>query len=134
MRLQGRNVARQRETILVIDDDPEILGLLRVCLENAGYVVFTAADGEDGLRVYQKLQARIALLLTDVNMPKMSGLALADRVRQFDSRLPVVFMSGDVVDPNDGGAWIAKPFNPRRLASMIDQVLVASEKGKTWPA
>ena len=127
-------MGRQRETILVIDDDPEILGLVRVCLESAGYVVFTAADGEDGLRVYQKLQPRIALLLTDVNMPKMSGLTLADRVRQFDSRLPVLFMSGDVVDPNRHCQWIAKPFDPRMVASMVERALVASEKGRTWPA
>jgi CheY-like chemotaxis protein len=57
--------------------------------------VVTADDGEEGLRVYKKHQPSIALLLTDVMMPNMNGMDLADRDLQLDSHLPVLFMSGD---------------------------------------
>lgn len=132
-------MAAHHETILVVEDDPEILMLIKASLENAGYLVFTAADGEEGLRVYQDLQSRIALLLTDVSMPKMSGLALADRILQCDSRLPVLFMSGDVPNPNRGSGWIEKPFRLADLARLVGQALEASYKERTckeqtWPA
>lgn len=127
-------MAGHHKTILVVDDDPEIPALVRMILENAGYVVFTASDGEDGLRVYQKLQSRIALLLTDVNMPKMSGLALADRILRLDLRRPVLFMSGDVLNPNRGIRWIERPFSPEALANAVSQTLEASHKRETWPA
>jgi len=117
----------QREAILVVEDDLDIRALIKTSLENAGYTVFTADDGEDGLRVYKMHQPSIALLLTDVTMPRMNGVDLADRVLQLDSQLPVLFMSGDALRLNLRSVCLAKPFNSAVLVGTIAQVLHASD-------
>jgi CheY-like chemotaxis protein len=120
----------RRETILVVEDDFDIRALIRTFLENAGYTVFTADDGEEGLRVYKMHQPSIALLLTDVRMPKMNGVDLADRVLQLDSHLPVLFMSGDAPRLNLRSVCLAKPFDSADLVGTIAQVLHASDSGQ----
>lgn len=122
---------QQRETILVVDDDLEICSLIRFFLENAGYTVVTADGGEEGLRVYKRHQASISLLLTDVTMPKMSGIDLADRVLQLDSHLPVLFMSGDAPRTNLHASCLTKPFNPADLVGRVAQVLYSSESSES---
>ena len=116
------------ETILVVEDNPAVQALARAFLEMAGYSVVTASDGEEGFRIYQQLQSRIGLLLTDVSMPKMNGLDLAGRVLELDSQLPVVLMSGDVVWSDGSFECITKPFTPGELACLVGRVLEASEK------
>jgi CheY-like chemotaxis protein len=93
-----------------------------------GYFVVTAADGEEGLRYYQTHQASIALLLTDVTMPNMNGLELADRVLRLDSHLPVLFMSGDTCSADRGFGCVAKPFRPAELVERVSRVLNANTR------
>ena len=69
-------------TILVVDDDCAVRTLMRIVLERAGYSVLVAADGEEGLHVFRQYHDRIALLLTDVMMPRMNGFDLADRYKK----------------------------------------------------
>lgn len=71
-------------TILVVDDNVAIRGLAEKFLERAGYSVATAADGSEGLRCYQEHQPSVVLLLTDVMMPNMNGLELAEHVLRID--------------------------------------------------
>ncbi len=120
----------QRETILVVEDDLLISALVRRFLEDAGYAVVTADDGEEGLRVYQRHQSNISLLLTDVRMPRMNGIDLADRVLQLDSHLPVLFMSGDAPRANLHFGYLAKPFNSADLVGRVSQVLHASDRAQ----
>ena len=82
-------------TILVVDDNADVRGLAKRILEIAGYTVITAADGEEGLRCYEKHRSSIVLLLTDVVMPNIGGFELAERVLGMDSQVSVVLMSGD---------------------------------------
>jgi two-component system cell cycle sensor histidine kinase/response regulator CckA len=90
--------------------------------------VITADDGAEGLRVYQKHQGDISMLLTDVRMPRMNGIDLADRVLQLDSHLPVLFMSGDAQRANLHFGFLAKPFNSADLVGRVAQVLHASDR------
>ena len=99
-------------------------------LERAGYTVVTADDGAEGLRVYKRHQSSISLLLTDVRMPNMNGVDLADRVLQLDSHLPVLFMSGDAPRVNLRSACLAKPFKSADLVGRVAQVLHGSDKGQ----
>jgi two-component system cell cycle sensor histidine kinase/response regulator CckA len=115
-----------RETILVVEDDFDICALIRRFLENAGYTVVTADNGEEGLRVYKRHQPSIALLLTDVRMPKMNGVDLADRVLQLDSDLPVLFMSGDAPRLKLRFECLTKPFKSADLVGRVSQVLQGS--------
>jgi two-component system, OmpR family, alkaline phosphatase synthesis response regulator PhoP len=110
-------------TILVVDDHVEILALVKAFLEHAGYSVATAADGIEGLRYYRRNQSSILLLLTDVRMPGMNGLDLADRVLGMDSQLPVVFMSGDPWGAHRGLECLAKPFRPAELLERVNRAL-----------
>ena len=129
----GLRLNTQRKTILVVEDNLDILALTRVFLEDAGYAVVTAGDGEEGLRVYIQHQSSIALLLTDVTMPHMNGLDLADRVLQSDSQLPVLFMSGDEPTTHRSCGCLTKPFRPTELVGRVGQALNASDKQREKP-
>lgn len=110
-------------TILVVDDNVDIRTFAKMFLEHAGYSVATAADGEEGLRYYEKHQSSILLLLTDVMMPKINGLELADRVLRIDSTLPVLLMSGDSWGAFRGLECVPKPFRSDELVGRVSQVL-----------
>lgn len=114
---------RQHGTILVVDDNLEIRRLAKSLLESAGYTVVTAADGEEGLCFYAEHRSNIALLLTDIVMPKVNGFELADRVRRVDSKLPVVLMSGNARSDYRDLEWLAKPFRPSELIETVSRVL-----------
>ena len=118
----------QRGTILVVDDNLDIRALAQVFLENAGYSVVTASDGEEGFRSYQMHQSSIRLLLTDVMMPKVNGLELADRVLGIDAQLPVLFMSGDAWGAYRGLECVAKPFRSAELVERVSRVLNANTR------
>ena len=120
-------------TILIVDDNVDVRAFAKVFLEHAGYSVVTAADGEEGLRYYEMHQSSIVLLLTDVRMPNMNGLDLADRVLGLDSQLPVLFMSGDAWSADRGFGCVAKPFRSADLVERVSRVLNASSEG-TAPA
>ncbi len=109
--------------ILVVDDNPDIRGLAKMFLENAGYTVVVAADGAEGLRFYRENQSSIMLLLTDITMPNMNGLELASRILGIDSRLPVLVMSGEACCTDQGLESIAKPFRPAELLERVSRAL-----------
>jgi two-component system cell cycle sensor histidine kinase/response regulator CckA len=114
---------RQLGTILIVDDNLDIRKLAKMFLENSGYTVVTAADGNEGLRLYEEQHSSIALLLSDVKMPNMNGIELADRVLGMNSRLPVLLMSGDARCAHRGLECLAKPFSPAELIQTVSRVL-----------
>jgi two-component system, cell cycle sensor histidine kinase and response regulator CckA len=113
----------QHGTILVVDDNVDILNFAKRFLEIDGYTVITATDGDEGLRFYEEHQATIVLLLTDVVMPKINGFELADRVQAMDSGKPVLLMSGDAGCNYRDLECLAKPFRPTELTEMVSRVL-----------
>ena len=113
----------QAGTILLVDDNVDIRELGRRILESAGYNVITAADGAEGLRCYEEHHSRIGLMITDVIMPILNGLELADRVLQIDSGLPVFFISGDAWCSFRGLECLAKPFRAAELLDRVGRVL-----------
>jgi CheY-like chemotaxis protein len=121
---------RQCGTILVVDDNPDICKLAKLFLENSGYMVLTAADGDEGLRLYEEQRRSIALLLCDVRMPNMGGLELADRVLGMDSQLPVLLISGDADFDYGPLECVPKPFRPDELLKTVSRVLNMSRHEK----
>ena len=117
---------RRRGTILVVDDDASVRGLATRLLEIAGYNVITAADGEEGLRCYEKHRSSILLLLTDVVLPNIDGFELAERVLRMDSEVSVVLMSGDTPRDYQSLEYLAKPFSPTELIETVNRVLSGS--------
>ncbi len=113
--------------ILAIDDEPAILRLLKLELEDQGFTVVTAQNGEDALAVAQT--NRPDLVLLDVLMPDISGLEVMRRLRE-QSDAPIVMVTAKDTDKDkvvglDMGAddYVTKPFNPDELAARIRAVL-----------
>jgi signal transduction histidine kinase/ActR/RegA family two-component response regulator len=120
------------DTVLVVDDDPMILQLVSATLEQAGYRVQAASNGEDALRAYQSAppDRPFRLVLTDVYMPRISGLDLARRLLRHDAAVRLLFMSGqappELSQQDLGGQHIdllAKPFRPESLLRAVRQAL-----------
>ena len=122
-------------TVLVIDDDPVILELLRVNFEIEGFDVITAVDGEEGLEQAQALRPDV--VISDIMMPRRDGLQLlGDLKADPDTEdLPVILLSAkaqkaEVQEGLDLGAddYITKPFDPIKLIDRLNAV-VAKTRG-----
>ncbi len=119
------------ETILVVDDEPQILRLVRDTLAPLGYRVVTAASGRSALARLERESLAVDLLLTDVIMQDMNGRQLADRVRQLQPAVRVLFMSGYAdnlitakgVLREEGAYFLHKPIVPLSLARKVREVL-----------
>lgn len=121
---------RGSETILVVDDEPEILAVIRHSLEAIGYTVLTAPSAEEAVRLVEEGEGKIDLVLTDVVMPGMTGHGLVARVQAAESRIRVLFMSGytDSMLEEHGVSrthanFISKPLSPSELAVKIRKML-----------
>jgi two-component system chemotaxis response regulator CheY len=116
-------------TILTVDDSPSLRRMIGFTLKGAGYRVIEASDGREAL---DKARANpISLVLTDQHMPNMDGLALIRALRAMPqyAQLPIVMLtteSGDAmkIECRAAGAtgWMVKPFDPRRLLDVVDEV------------
>lgn len=119
------------DRILVADDEPDIRSVLALYLENAGYQVIEAADGEAALRIL--LTEHVDLCLLDIMMPAMDGYNVLKRVRQ-QSDVPVIIISAKGQDPEkilglNLGAddYLVKPFNPLEAVARVNSVLRRSK-------
>jgi DNA-binding response OmpR family regulator len=115
-------------TILVVEDRPEVLDVLRRTLVSNGYTVETAADGEEGLQKAIDLQPDLVVL--DVGLPRMGGLDVAKELRQRSFRAPVLMLTAldtvsDKVMGLDAGAddYLPKPFDYHELLARIKALL-----------
>jgi two-component system cell cycle sensor histidine kinase/response regulator CckA len=115
------------ETILVVDDNELVLKVVAAMLQRAGFRVLSAASGLDALRLAEETDGRIELLLSDVDMPAMSGRDLGEALKQSRPEIHVMLMSGgDHGNPmvlKSGWAFIQKPFAPPQLIRMITEML-----------
>jgi CheY-like chemotaxis protein len=113
---------KSSQTILVVDDDCAIRTLVKTFLEIEGYAVLIADDAEAAMTLYKEHQSTVALLLTDVVMPNMNGLELADQLLLREPQLRVLFMSGSD-DASRGFGCVAKPFTIPGLIRRVGEVL-----------
>ena len=127
------SVPRGRETILVVEDEVGLHGPIRRILEHYGYDVLVAADGEQGADMFRRHRQAISLVLSDVVMPKLSGPAMYEQLRQEGVLIPFLFMSGYVNRDNISGAslpaeipFIGKPWRPDELVQKIQEILAVS--------
>jgi CheY-like chemotaxis protein len=117
------------ETILVAEDDPAVRTLASDMLREHGYTVLTAADGDEALHVAERHGARIHLLLTDVMMPRMSGLQLAGLFTAVRPEARVLYMTGYAeMPPVADGAIVQKPFTMFALMEAVRRTLERSER------
>jgi DNA-binding response OmpR family regulator len=115
-------------TILVIDDDPDIRADLQMLLEDQGYRVITAPDGQSGLK--RAISERPSLVIVDMMMPKMSGFIVLERLKQNEVRpTPVIMLTGNESDQQRAfaeflgvDAYLNKPIATKRLLESVRQI------------
>jgi len=122
------NVLGEGESILVVDDEPEILALIEKILTKAGYTVFTADSGEQALRVLEK--EKIQLIISDVIMPAMDGFQLVSIIREKYPELKIQLISGftderdDIIESSGlMKSLIYKPFPSEVLLRRVRDIL-----------
>jgi nitrogen-specific signal transduction histidine kinase/CheY-like chemotaxis protein len=123
-------VGRPGETVLLVEDEDQLLKLLRAQLTAAGFTVLGAVDGIEALELTALHRGRIDVLLTDVVMPRLGGFALADRLRTIHPEALVVFMSGHAGDGEGHAAqfrraagFVQKPQGLQDLPVMLRRLL-----------
>jgi signal transduction histidine kinase/ActR/RegA family two-component response regulator len=123
--------ARASETVLVVEDEEAVRGLARRILADGGYEVLEAADGAAAIELCERHDSEIHLVLTDMVMPGMGGLELADRLLARRPELRLVVMSGyteRAVDKHDLDArldFLQKPFSAAALTTKVREALDA---------
>jgi DNA-binding NtrC family response regulator len=122
------------ETILVVDDDEELLAMVALTLENANFHVLRAASGPDAVKLAANTNVQIHLVLSDVDMPEMSGPDLGQLLKITRPDMHVMLMSGgangNLLVLNYGWAFIKKPFEPNKLVEMVTEVLHSPERSQ----
>jgi len=124
------SVSRGTETILLVEDDPQLRELSSSVLKHCGYNVLTAATPEEGIAISEANHHDLRLLVTDVVMPRINGRQLAERIQKVCPRIRVLYISGytdnaivhyGVLDP---GLWfLPKPFTLAALVAKVREVL-----------
>ena len=131
------------EVVLLVDDEEAVRRFAAQVLESCGYTVFEANDGQHALEVTKAHRWDIDLLVTDLAMPGIDGLRLADLLREQNPHLKVLFVSGNSslsettssIDP--ANRFLHKPFTvsslARRVREILDEVLREEVRGLEQP-
>lgn len=121
---------RGTETVLLVEDEPQVRRVCALTLSSLGYQVVVARDAEEAIRICGSDDCTVDAVLTDVVMPGISGVMLVERLRALRPELKALFMSGytdrqivDVSKLNESAAFIHKPFTPDSLGRQLRQLL-----------
>ncbi|MDT8441440.1 MAG: response regulator [Desulfuromonadales bacterium] len=116
--------------IMIVDDSPTVLQVLRLTLHNAGFETIEAVDGQDAL--HKLAGQKIDMMITDLNMPNLDGIDLIKAVREKAATrfVPIVMLTTESAEEKKqqgkaAGAtgWIVKPFKPEQLLKVVSMVL-----------
>ena len=116
---------RLRErVVLVVEDQPAVCRYMARALRDAGFRVLKAYDGEQAAAVLARFGSKaVGLVVSDVSMPKMTGLELALLLERRWPDLPVLLVSGLGVPPGYQGKVLPKPFTPDVLVTVVSDLL-----------
>jgi DNA-binding NtrC family response regulator len=118
---------KKLETILVVDDNEQVLKVVVQILKLAKFQVLSAGNGTDAIRLAKETKGKIDMLLSDLDMPLLSGPDLGETLKKARPDMHVMLMSGgakgSLLVLNYGWAFIQKPFIPTKLVQMVTDVL-----------
>ncbi len=124
-----------KETVLLVEDEKDVREVTTLILEQAGYHVLTAPDGEQGLRVFQEHVGEIRIAVLDVVMPRLGGEVLCEKIKSVNPGLPVIFTSGysmnllkDLPLNQKDFRLIHKPYHAHTLLKTLRDLLDASPR------
>ncbi|MEO5926006.1 MAG: response regulator [Bryobacteraceae bacterium] len=110
--------------LLIVDDEPTLLQLLKRYLERQGYEVVTSATAEQALTVFEVDPQRFDMVITDLTLPGMNGAALLEKMREKNATIPALISSGYPYEPQlKGVGFLLKPFLPQMLLEQIAATL-----------
>jgi DNA-binding response OmpR family regulator len=120
------------ETLLVVEDEEMLCELLRNTLEAAGYTVLSASDGEQAVSMYESLADDIALVITDIGLPRMSGHEVFRRLRAMKPQARVIIATG-YIEPDAKSNLLAlgakhilqKPYLPEEVLRSVREALTS---------
>jgi len=116
-----------RGTVLVVDDNEAVRTLVHRTLGQSGYRTVQAVDGAEGVRLFERHQAEISLVLMDVDMPGMNGFEAADRISALRPGTPILMSSGYQVDPAEverrGLGMLEKPYDSENLLGAVERAI-----------
>jgi PAS domain S-box-containing protein len=118
------------ETVLLVEDEPSIIGMTKTILERLGYTVLAADKPGEAIRISRERAGKIHLMITDVVMPEMNGKELSAKLHKMQPNMKVLFMSGYTADAiahrgvlDEGINFIQKPFSKKDLAAKVRETL-----------
>jgi len=125
-------VPASKKMVLVVDDEEVIVRMATTILSAGGYRAAVADNGVEGLRQYREHRDEIVLVLTDIVMPESGGLEMAQKIREIDPAVKILFMSGysnalQEVRARRKFPFIRKPFLPADLLRKITEVMNDNE-------
>jgi signal transduction histidine kinase/CheY-like chemotaxis protein len=122
------------ETILFVEDEGALREMLGMILRQNGYNVLEARNGKDALRLIESHDGEIHVLITDLVMPEMNGIELAEELIRSRPTLPVIYVSGysdQAIQPGPLIECLEKPFSPEVLLRTLRSVLESSSAGSS---
>jgi DNA-binding NtrC family response regulator len=110
--------------LLLVDDEPALLDLLKKYLERLGYEVDARGSPEEALGAFEQDPRRYALVLTDLTLPGISGEQMLDRMRERNPQLRAIISSGYPYQPRSSQTgFLLKPYAPKMLAELIRSLI-----------
>ena len=123
-------MSSRQETVLLVDDDAAVRGLVRQFLEMSGYLVLEAPDAGKAIDICRSHGSEIGLLITDISMPGVGGVELVGQLNSLRPNMKILFISGfsergEGVEPVQAGeaAFLQKPFTIRSLSEKVKALL-----------
>ena len=130
---ESAELRRGSETVLLVEDEDLLLELVCITLENSGFRVIKARNGEEAIRLYRQRRKEIDIVLTDLGMPKIGGWGLYQALKKINPVITVVFASGyfepaiqSEMTRNGARFFLQKPYHPAEVLRTIREALDAT--------
>ena len=126
------SLGSHQPVILVADDEVMIRNLVTILMQLEGYLVVTAADGQEGLELSRKFSGKIDLVITDMEMPRLNGSDLCSHLLEERPGIKILVMSGsdmaEIVEANIHMQFLPKPFDGETIKKRVREILGCSAK------
>jgi two-component system cell cycle sensor histidine kinase/response regulator CckA len=128
-----------QQKVLLVDDEWSVRVYVANVLQGDGFDVLEAADGVDALALLLQMRGAVDVLVTDVQMPRMTGIDLVEKVKTEFPSIPVVYISGDHLtkelhNPSHCVVFVQKPFRPRAILDAVRSVIPIAEASSGFGA
>lgn len=127
---QSRTSLKNAGKILLVDDDPMVLEVIKACLTHENFEMITARNGEEGVRLFRRNEGKIALVVSDITMPRKTGIDLVREIREQNQTTPILLISGDAEAareeaimslPEPRPTLLHKPFSLKELMEAMEK-------------